>query len=437
MLYCLILYLRAFNQNILSIQITADLNDQATVDFRSNSADRVLLFILVFSIYFESNLPLIYGASTPFILFGITLFYLSITRFKTLVKLFTGKYFLYSMSFALLCVFMETLHPFPSYDFISRYVNMILGVFCIVALCRDKIALDIALFTFILASAAQSFLIITGTAPLMQNINAVGFSEASQARLMAFEEFYLRGNLNDISYFSSIGSIIGIIWAYYERVKWKKILLISLTFPSILGVFLPASRTGAVIFFASFLLFIIKSKIKFRKWVLAIPALLILLAVTVPEMVWVRLGSLTRITELQEEDSRTKVYIAVLNNINHYFLTGVGSGNYWHGWAVNAGITNRFTTDIAMAAHNAFFQVWIYWGLPALLAFLYLMYTYGNALEKDVAGDRRRTCIYIFIMIIPMIFLFYHSFYHKSFSIGLGLLLSARFWNLLKVKQIA
>jgi len=419
----------------LLVPLSADLSNQATDDFRSNRIDRILIFILVFSIYFESNLPLIYGASTPFLLFGLTLFYLAVTRLKTLIRLFSGKYFLISISFAIICVFMETLHPFPSYDFISRYVNMIIGMFCIVALCRDRMALDIALFTFILASAVQSFLIITGTAPLMQNINAVGFSDASQARLMAFEEFYLRGNLNDISYFSSIGSIIGIIWAYYEKVAWKKWLLVALTFPSILGVFLPASRTGAVIFFASFLLFIYKSKIKFKKWALAIPTLLILLAFTVPDMVWVRLGSLIRITELQEEDSRTKVYIAVLKNVNQYFITGVGSGNYWHGWAVNAGITNRFTTDVAMAAHNAFFQVWIYWGLPALIAFLYLMSIYRDAIVRDIAGDRRRTCIYIFIMIIPMIFLFYHSFYHKSFSIGLGLLLSARYWNLLEQKE--
>ncbi|MBP6523465.1 MAG: O-antigen ligase family protein [Saprospiraceae bacterium] len=417
------------------VPLSADLSNQATDAFRSNRVDRILIFILVFSIYFESNLPLIYGASTPFLLFGLTLFYLAVTRLKTLIRLFSGKYFLISISFAIICIFMETLHPFPSYDFISRFVNMIIGMFCIVALCRDRMALDIALFTFILASAVQSFLIITGTAPLMQNINAVGFSDASQARLMAFEEFYLRGNLNDISYFSSIGSIIGIIWAYYEKVAWKKWLLVALTFPSILGVFLPASRTGAVIFFASFLLFIYKSKIKFKKWALAIPTLLILLAFTVPDMVWVRLSSLIRITELQEEDSRTKVYIAVLKNVNQYFITGVGSGNYWHGWAVNAGITNRFTTDVAMAAHNAFFQVWIYWGLPALIAFLYLMSIYRDAIVRDVAGDRRRTCIYIFIMIIPMIFLFYHSFYHKSFSIGLGLLLSARYWNLLEQKE--
>lgn len=399
-------------------------------ELRSNVIDRILLFVLVFSIFFESNLPNVDGASTPFLIFGFTYFYLAITRMKTLARLFSGKYFLISISFAIICVFMETLHPFPNYDFITRYLNMILGMFCIVALCRDKLAIDIVLFTFILASAFQAIFMITGTAPLMNSISAHGFSDASQARMQAFEEFYLRGNLNDISYFSSIGSIIGIIWAYYEKTTWKKYLLIALTLPSIMGVFLPASRTGAVIFFASFLLFIYKSKIKFKKWIFAVPIMLIILVVFVPEVVWVRLGSLMRISELQQEDSRTKVYIAVLSNIDQYFLTGVGSGNYWHGWAVNAGITNRFTTDIAMAAHNAFFQVWIYWGIPALLAFLYLMSVFGKAVDKNVAGNRRLTCIYIFIMIIPMIFLFYHSFYHKSFSIGLGILLSTRFWNL-------
>lgn len=417
--------------------LTADKNLWSNIEFRSNLLDRVLLFILVFSIFFESNLPNVYGASTPFLIFGITYLYLGITRMKTLIRLFSGKFFLISLSFAVICTFMETLHPFPNYDFITRYLNMILGMFCIVALCRDKLAIDIVLFTFILASAIQSLFMITGTAPLMNHISAEGFSDASQARLAAFEEFYLRGNLNDISYFSSIGSIIGIIWAYYEEVKWKKYLLIALTLPSIMGVFLPASRTGAVIFFASFLLFIVKSKIKFRKWIFAVPIALIMLAIIVPDVVWVRLGSLMRISELQQEDSRTKVYIAVLSNIDQYFLSGVGSGNYWHGWAVNAGITNRFTTDVAMAAHNAFFQVWIYWGIPALAALIYIMYTYSKVVEKNVAGNRRATCIYIFIMIIPMIFLFYHSFYHKSFSIGLGILLSTRFWKLSDKNKIS
>ena len=395
----------------------------------SSTFDRVLIFLLVFSIYFEANLPNVYGASTPFLLFGFTFSYLALTRLNTLIRLFKGKYFLACISFALICVFMETLHPYPSYDFVTRYVNMILGMFCIVMLCKDTAAMDVALFTFILASAFQAFFIITGTAPLLHHVTADNFSDASHARLEAFEEFYLRGNLNDISYFSSIGAIIGIIWAYFERVRWKRIGIVLLTIPSILGVFLPASRTGAVIFFASALLFTYKAKIKVKKWLLAVPILLIGLSLAVPEVVWVRLGSLVRLSELQEEDSRTKVYKAVLKNIDEYVLTGVGSGNYWHGWAVNAGITNRFTTDTAMAAHNAFFQLWIYWGLPALAGFIFLMYMFSKILDRNIEGDRRKASIYIFIMIIPMIFVFYHSFYHKSFSIGLGLLLSTRFWN--------
>lgn len=402
---------------------------QPSLEIRSTLFDRVLIFLLVFSIYFEANLPYLGTASTPFLIFSFTLAYLALTRLKTLLRLFSSKYFIGSIAFALICVFMETIHPYASYEFIFRYMNMTLGIFCIAVLCRDKTAFDIALFTFILASAIQSMILIFGTATLLRSITAKGFYDASRARIQAFEEFFLRGNLNDISYFSSIGAIIGLIWIYYEKVKWKRRALIVLTIPSILGVFLPASRTGAVIFFASILLFMFKSGINVRKWVLPGLGLIIFLIIAVPDVVWVRLGSVLRYTELQETDSRTKVYSAVLNNLDKYALTGVGSGNYWHGWAVNAGITNRLTTDVAMAAHNAFFQLWIYWGLPGLLSFLGLIYLFRTALDRDIAGRRQKSCLYIYIMMIPMIFLIYHSFYHKSFSIGLGMLLGSRFWG--------
>jgi O-antigen ligase len=83
-----------------------------------------------------------------------------------------------------------------------------------------------------------------------------------------------------------------------------------------------------------------------------------------------------------------------------------------------------------MAAHNAFFQLWIYWGLPALIAFLFLMKLYSKAMDRNIEGNRRKACLYIFVMMIPLIFIFYHSFYHKTFSIGIGMLLSTRFWNI-------
>jgi O-antigen ligase len=142
-----------------------------------------------------------------------------------------------------------------------------------------------------------------------------------------------------------------------------------------------------------------------------------------------------RFSELQEQDSRTRVYGAVLRSFDQYFLTGVGSGHYWDGWAVATGITDRFSPQVAAAAHNAFFQVWIYWGLPALVLFLLLIREYARAVDPRINGDRRKACIFIFSLMIPMIFLFYHSFYHKSFSIGLGMLLGTRLWNLFDEKK--
>ena len=221
---------------------------QPSLDIRSSAFDRLLIFLLVFSIYFEANLPYLGTASTPFLIFGFTFLYIGVTRLKTLMRLFSSKYFVASLVFAIICIFMETIHPFASYEFIFRYLNMTLGIFCIAVLCRDKTSFDIALFAFILASAFQSLFLIFGTVPLLRSFSAVGFYDASRARLQAFETFFLRGNLNEISYFSSIGAIIGLIWMYYERVKWKRVVLMTLTVPSILGVFLPASRTGAIIF---------------------------------------------------------------------------------------------------------------------------------------------------------------------------------------------
>lgn len=397
---------------------------------RSSVFDRLLIFLLVFSIYFEANLPFAGAASTPFILFAFSFVYIASTRLKSLLRLFSGKYFIASLLFAFICIFMETLHPFASYEFIIRYLNMTLGIFCIAVLCRDRKAIDIALFTFVLASALQAIILISGSFHLLKGFTAIGFYDASRARIEAFQQLFLRGNLNEISYFSSIGALIGMIWIYYEKLAWRKYLLIALTIPAILGVFYPASRTGAFIFFSSSLIFFAKTRVNLKRWILPSGLLVLLLVLAIPDVVWVRLASVIHISELQESDSRTKVFSAIVSHIDDYLFTGVGSGNYWQGWAVSAGITNRFTTDIAMAAHNAFFQLWMYWGLPALIAFVALIWTYSGALEVRVNGDKLKTCLYIFALMIPMIFLFYHSFYHKSFSVGLGMLIGARFWNL-------
>ncbi|REJ83274.1 MAG: O-antigen ligase domain-containing protein [Bacteroidetes bacterium] len=407
-----------------------DISLNAETEIRSGLTERILIVLIIISIYFEANLPFIGSASTPFVLFTLTLAYLLARRLNTFIRMFSGKFFIASMVFALVCVFMETMHPSARYDIIFRYVNMALGIFCIAILCRDRFSIDLAMMTFIIASSVQSVIMISELSGILHTSTAVGLYDATRARIIAAEELVLKGNLNEISYFSGIVAMIGIVWIYYEKSRLRRFLLVLLTLPSILGVFFPASRTGALIFFIATLVFIIKSGINMRKWLVPLSLLCIVLFFAVPAVVWERLASMVRISELQEVDSRSRILAGIVNNVHQFWLTGIGSGNYWEGWAVSSGITNRFTTDEAMAAHNAFLQVWIYWGLPGLTAFLFLIWVFYSAVDKKIKGDRQKSALYVFVLMIPVIFLFYHSFYHKSFSIGLGMVLGARFWQI-------
>ena len=85
--------------------------------------------------------------------------------------------------------------------------------------------------------------------------------------------------------------------------------------------------------------------------------------------------------------------------------------------------------------HNAFFQIWIYWGLPGILSFLYMLYVFSRAIDKKIIRDRQKTSIYIFMIIIPVVLLFYPMIYHKAFAVGAGLMLATRFWHIFETQQ--
>ena len=398
--------------------------------YRSSLTDKVLLFLVVASIFFEPLLPYFGGSSTTFFLFVFIAIYVAVNRAQAITKIVKSKYFLAFIFFTLVCVLMESIHYYQSYEYILRFVNMGMGIFSISLLCRDKDALDVTITSFILCSAANSLYLFAGPFNYLRSYSVEGFNEASKARIEAFEQFSMRDHLNDISIFSGLGSILGIIALTYERIRWRKVVYAVLIFLSLVGIFLPASRTGALIFIVSLAIFAYKSKLKLKPFLIPVVVFTIALALIVPDVVWVRIGSIARLGEIRGEDSRAKLYQAILGNIDQYLFTGVGSGYYWKSWAVKAGITNINDVYVPMAPHNAFFQVWIYWGLPGFLSFLFMMYTFSKALNKRIYKDRQKASIYIFMVIIPVVFLFYSSFYHKAFAVGVGLLLASRYWNL-------
>ena len=403
---------------------------QVIPEYQSSPFDKLLLFLAVLSIFFEPYLPFFGGSSTAFFVFSFIMAYVLFTRMKAFKKVVNSVYFLWVIIFVLVCVLMESMHPYPDFVYIFRFLNMSLGMFCISVLCRDKEAIDVTIFSFILCSAGHSIYMMLGPMNFLKSLSAQGFDEASRARIQAFEQFTIHDHLNDISIFSGLGALLGIISWYYSNNKLVKGILIVLIAFSMIGIFLPASRTGALVFFTSLAIFVYKSKINVRKWILPTVTLGTLLFLIVPDVVWVRIASLGNISELREVDSRAKMYTAILDILQKYMLTGVGSGYYWKSWAVDNGLTNIMDIYEPLAPHNAYFQIWIYWGLPAIVTFIYMMFVFSRILDKNIVGHRQKASLYVFVLIIPIVFLFYPRFYHKTFSVGLGMMLATRFWNI-------
>ena len=403
-----------------------------TREYTSSPMDKLLLFLAVVTIFFEPYLPFIGGASTAFFVFSFIMVYVLFTRLMAFKKIVTSIYFLVVVFFVAICLLMESIHSYPDYVYIFRFMNMSLGMFCISVLCRDKEAIDVTIYSFIFCSAGHSLYMMIGPMNFLRSLTVRGFDEASKARIQAFEQFTIHDHLNDISIFSGLGALLGIIAWFYEKNKLKKAGLVVLIMLSIIGIFLPASRTGALVFFVSLAIFLYKSKIKIKKWAVPLAIFALLIFLLVPEAVWVRITSIGRFSELREVDSRAKMYTAILDILQKYMLTGVGCGYYWKQWAVDNGLTNIMDIYEPLAPHNAFFQVWIFWGLPAFLTFIYMMFVFSRALDKNIINHRQKASLYIFILIIPIVFLFYPRFYHKAFSVGVGIMLAARYWNIFR-----
>lgn len=400
------------------------------VGFQLSVIDRFLLGMLVASIFFEPYLPYLSGSSTPFWIFVIASFYTALTRIQTFEKVISSYYFLAVIGFALICAMMESLHPDSDYSVVTRFISMSSGMFCISVLCRNTKTIDVIIYTFIFCSALNAIIIIEGTFNFLTSYSAAGFDEASRARITAFEDLTVKDYVDDVSILSSIGAILGMVMFFYEKVKWKKVMLFILLVLSTIGTLLPASRTGALVLLVGMGIFLLKSKVSWKRLVIPAVGVSIFMYFFIPQVVWERIVSTLNFTEIREVDSRARLYTAMFRHFKDYFFDGVGMGNYWKSWAVASGITNISSYHEAKPIHSAFFQVWIYWGLPGIISFLLMLYIFSRALKRNSLDNRQITGIYIFIVVIPVILLFYPMIYHKAFAVGTGLMLATKFWNI-------
>jgi len=124
-------------------------------------------------------------------------------------------------------------------------------------------------------------------------------------------------------------------------------------------------------------------------------------------------------------EARARIYKASVEYLPEYVLTGVGMANYWGHW----GAQHRFTGRTGVVgAHNCFFQVTIYWGLAGFLALLTVIWQAYRYCPKHCGNDTLALSLLGIVVSVGLMLLIVPNLYSKPFSLGLGLLVGARYW---------
>ena len=147
----------------------------------------------------------------------------------------------------------------------------------------------------------------------------------------------------------------------------------------------------------------------------------------VPESVLSRFAVSTEGHQGGYVESRTRMYLTVVEHLPEYLLTGVGANHYYGNWGKSHGFTQGHPTDV-MGTHNIFSQVTIFWGLAGFLSLLVLCWQVYRYIPKRCGADSTSLCLLGIAISVGLESMFIDELGSKIFSLGLGLVVGASLW---------
>lgn len=166
---------------------------------KTNSFERVMLFVLIVGIPFQQYVPTIGRISLPFVLIGIGGVYLLVWRLHVVQRICRHPVFLAGYAFVALGMFFELAHSSFGFSEVIRIAQMLLGAIILGSLCRDTSALKVGLYG-VLTGATLVALLRDQDLQCVMGEN--GYASVQERFLckhpgMAYEEVYrkLLGNL--------------------------------------------------------------------------------------------------------------------------------------------------------------------------------------------------------------------------------------------------
>jgi len=358
--------------------------------------------------------------------------YAVVFRTSDLIKAAKHPIFLTIYILLIVALLIEFIHDNADYYQINRLTITVLGSVVYASLCRDRTALRLIIYSYILTSLLLSIGLIVTSFGLMRIIEVGNIQEAGAVRQEIYVERPLGMNWNKMAVVISQGAIIALIVANSKRSMIYTWVFYALAFLSAIGVFLTMSRSGAAILIitALYVTFLI-GRIRLKNFVSLI-LIVVVLAYLIPSTAVSRY-EFTDWSLFESPDARMKLLRAAIDHFPEYALSGVGSGNYWGLWGRLSGFGG---THGVLCAHNYFIQVWVYWGILAFLCVLLICWMARKYLPRNVGSDELKLGVKSMLFLL-FVYMFTASVIRdKSFAIGIGILVGSNIWVFAKKRLI-
>ena len=112
-------------------------------------------------------------------------------------------------------------------------------------------------------------------------------------------------------------------------------------------------------------------------------AIAVVILTVVPDVVLKRMSfSMVQSEGSGLREGRARVLLASIDAISEEPLLGVGSGNFWGRWGMWSGFYTA-TREGVVGAHNAYFQIIIYWGAFSFFLWGFLFWTAFASKERS------------------------------------------------------
>ena len=392
----------------------------------TNRLEQALIMAPIILLPVESALPHFAGFSLMYLMFVVQAGYVISKRPEYLSKIWNHPLLVTVYLFLGVSYLMESSHTNSDYYEIFRMLQNVFGSVFLACLCRDRSALRTVMYAYVIIGIYTSTVLFRTSYGALSTATAFDYGEADRLRAQVFEENPLEANLNALAFATAQATGVALALALTTRSSWARYLLLGSAMWCFVATFLPMSRSGVVILAG------VCASVVYGYGITRFKTLAIGIVIAAAMLIWVPHAVLSRLTFSTEVDQfgrmegRAAVYTAFFHHLPEFVLSGIGRGNFWGEW----GKQSLYGNDRGQisGAHNAYFQMTIYWGLPALFALIAVLCQAYRSLPGRYGDDGLAIAVLSITVCLFVWSLTVHNLYAKEFSIGIGLLAGSQRW---------